>query len=113
MRATVHVIPCVGILADAGRSSDGRNNGTGIATAALRTAERLEAPADLVLIAVPAGTGQAVADRLVARDRGPAAPPSRPRSALGDELDDVDETITGRDAATPARGRNRRAEVDA
>jgi hypothetical protein len=67
MRAAVHVIPCAGVLAEAGRaaSRSGRA-GSGLATAALRTAERLEAPADLVLIAVPAGDGHDLADRLLA-----------------------------------------------
>lgn len=106
MRAAVHVIPCAGILAAAGAKVE---LDSGIATMAIRTAERLEEPADLVLLAVPAGRGEDVAGRLQRMDRGPAPAPPRPRTALGDELDADDEVLVGADAATPARGRNRRA----
>lgn len=73
MRAVVHVIPCRSVLEDTER------RGSGIATMALRVAERFDAPADLVLIAVPAGKGAAIAERLITADRGPAPrrPPSR------------------------------------
>lgn len=71
MRTAVHVIPCAGVLAEAGRCAAGNRRGagagSGLATAALRTAERLEQAADLVLIAVPAGHGHALADRLLAQ----------------------------------------------
>lgn len=94
MRCAVHVIPCRGLLADASHGP-GRLNGSGIATAALRTAERLEQPADLVLIAVPAGEGNAVADRLFAARRPPVPrrPPSRYISERGHEVDELGDVV--------------------
>jgi hypothetical protein len=112
MRATVHVIPCAGVLQAAGDTN--RSAGSGIAFEAIRTAERLEEPADLVLLAVPAGHGAEVARRLLASDRGPAAPRPRPRylserDLSDEELDDlVGDGAAGRAASSIApRGRNR------
>lgn len=107
MRATVHVIPCAGILRAASEAPQHR--GSGIATQALRTAERLEQPADLVLLAVPAGQGQDVADRLTGADRGPA-PRKPPARYLGESEEDYAEAMGARGStAMPAHGRNRRA----
>ena len=65
MRAAIHVIPAAGLSAEA---QLGRNGGSGIATAALQTAERLDAGAgagtDLVLVAVAAGEGPRLAEQL-------------------------------------------------
>lgn len=61
MRAAIHVIPAAGLSAEA---QLGRNGGSGIATAALQTAERLGAGADLVLVAVAAGEGPRLAEQL-------------------------------------------------
>lgn len=60
MTASVHVIPAAGILAELDR---GRDGGSGIATAALQTAQRAGGDVDLVLVAVPAGQGTRLADR--------------------------------------------------
>lgn len=107
MRSAVHVIPCAGILADLDRGPG--LIGSGIATAALRTAERLEAPADLVLLAVPAGQGQAIADKLAASDRGPGTRPG-PARYLSESEEDLDEVMRqgGRPGDTHAHGRRRR-----
>lgn len=75
MRAAAHVIPCTGVLRCAAAYADralrrGPGHGSagdGVAHAVLTTAERLEAPADVVLIAVPAGNGQGLVDRLLAQ----------------------------------------------
>lgn len=72
MRAAVHVIPCAGVLADA---SGHPNRPSGIGAAGIRTAERLDEAADLVLVAVPAGQGQPFAERLLGRGR-PVTPPT-------------------------------------
>lgn len=52
MRVAIHVVPAAGVSAEVDR---GPKAASGIATAALRTAERLGADADLVLIAVAGG----------------------------------------------------------
>ena len=59
MRATIHVIPAAGVDAEA--HAGARRCGSGIATAALQTAERFGPAADLVLVAVPAGQGAQLA----------------------------------------------------
>lgn len=89
MRAAVHVIPCDGVL----KAAAERGASTSLAVAAVRTAERLEAPADLVLLAVPAGQGAGIAAKLAASNR-PAAPPTparyiSERDARFDELGDI------------------------
>lgn len=97
MRSVVHVIGCRRVLEAAGDPGGiGRRM---IAVDALRTAERLEQPADLVIIAVPAGEGQRVADRLIASNRPPSPKPrARYLSEAGlteDELDgDTVATMT-------------------
>jgi prephenate dehydrogenase len=67
MRAAVHVVPCAGVLRAAGEVSARRSGmgGSGLVHAALAAVDRLDAPADLVLVAVPAGRGQELADRIV------------------------------------------------
>lgn len=97
MRAAVHVIPCAGILQAAGERPPHR--GSGLAHAALATAERLEQPADLVLVAVPAGQGQAVADKIIGAGRRanprPAALYMNERDALkrGAEFDELGDLV--------------------
>lgn len=61
VRASIHVIPAAGMRAEA---SAGRDGGSGIATVAMRTAERLGDAADLVLVAVAPGEGDRLADYL-------------------------------------------------
>lgn len=93
MRATVHVIPCAGVLKALNEGPP--NAGAGLAYAVSRTAERLEQAADVVVLAVPAGQGQAIADRLVAS--GSVIPRRQParyiseRGATFDELGDLIE----------------------
>jgi putative intracellular protease/amidase len=67
MRAAVHVVPCAGVLRAAGEVATRRGGmgGSGLVHAALTAVDRLDAPADLVLVAVPAGRGQELADRIV------------------------------------------------
>lgn len=77
MRTAAHVIPCAGVLKCAGafhaayqrtgRAGNAGSAGDGIAHAVLTTAERLEGPADVVVLAVPAGAGQDLVDRLLAQ----------------------------------------------
>lgn len=92
MRAAVYVIPCAGVLQAAGEH--GLHRGSGIVHAALRTAERLEEAADLVLVAVPAGSGQGLADKLVASGRViPKRQPARYLSEEGAEFDELGELV--------------------
>lgn len=75
MRTAAHVIPCAGVLTAAGAFAErGRGRfgaaahaGDGLAHAVITTAERLEEAADVVLLAVPAGSGHALVDRLLAQ----------------------------------------------
>ncbi len=63
MRAAVHIVPAAGVELD--------RAGTGIATAALRTVGMLDEAVDLVLVAVPAGSGRDLVTRLL--ENGEAA----------------------------------------
>lgn len=63
MRAAVHIVPAAGVELD--RDSDARRPGTGIATAALQTVGMLGEAVDLVLIAVPAGSGRELVMQLL------------------------------------------------
>lgn len=68
MRAAVHIVPAAGVENDKGTGAGacpGRHAGSGIATAALQTCERLGQPVDLILLAVPAGSAEAYVARLV------------------------------------------------
>lgn len=58
MTASIHVIPAAGMRAEADNGSKG---GSGIATVALRTAERVGTDVDLVLVAVAPGEGERLA----------------------------------------------------
>lgn len=92
MRAAVHVIPCAGVLKAAGEV--GLNAGSGIARAGLQTAERLEEPADLVLLAVPAGAGAGIAAKLEASARPvKRKPPARYIAERGAEFDELGDVI--------------------
>lgn len=59
MKAAVHIVPAAGVELDKANNT-GRSGtaGSGMATAALQTCDKLDQPVDLVLIAVPAGTAQ-------------------------------------------------------
>lgn len=57
MNALAHIVPALGVAADLDRG--GGYAGSGIATAALQTADRFAGPVDLVLVAVEAGRGEA------------------------------------------------------
>lgn len=81
MRAAVHVLRSVDLRVGIG------DGGLPLATAVARTAERLEEAADVVILAVPAGQGQGIADKLAASDRGPA---QRRRARYLSEPDDAD-----------------------
>lgn len=61
MNASIHVIPAAGVRAE---TELGRAGGSGIATVAMRTAERLGTDADLVLVAVAPGEGALLAEYL-------------------------------------------------
>jgi hypothetical protein len=68
----MHVIPAEGVDADGRRGRHGRNNGTGIATAALQLADAFGEPCDLVLVAVPPGHGaKYVTEQILADHRAP------------------------------------------
>lgn len=63
MNAIAHVVPALGVTADRNRSR--LHAGSGIAAAALQTAERFGGPVDLVLIAVEAGRGETLVRSLL------------------------------------------------
>ncbi len=72
MNAAVHIVPALGVEADAARvASNSGCAGSGITHAALVTADRIDGPVDLVLVAVAAGRG----DRFVAHLRQSGAIP--------------------------------------
>ena len=90
MRAAVHVMPCSEVL-----RAIGEGNSVPFAKIAYRTAEALDGPADVVIVAVPAGSGRAFADRLVAADRGPAPAKPRPRYTTEPEDADIRDLMEG------------------
>jgi len=65
MNAAVSVVPAAGVTLDRNRGPDGRLNGSGIAHTALCTADALDGPADLIILAVPAGHADKLAASIV------------------------------------------------
>jgi hypothetical protein len=62
-RVAAHVVPAAGVHLD--RACGGRNmRGSGIAHAALATADRAGGDVDLVIVAVPRGRGEWIADAI-------------------------------------------------
>ena len=89
MRAAVHTLAARDVLFAIGEG------GARLAQAVADTAARLDQGADVVIVAVPAGSGRAFADRLVAADRGPAPAKPRPRYTTEPEDADIRDLMEG------------------
>ena len=88
MKAAVYSLPCRDVLVAIG------DGGAMLAQAVTDTAARLDAPADVVILAVPAGSGAEVAERLVGAGRRIERPgPARYISERGAEFDDLGDIV--------------------